>query len=235
MADLTEIQSTDTTKIIGSDSTGVEQAPVQSTSSGALHVNIRDAIGGALTSATTPLSNAVGLIVRPVSLEYATFSVIAEAIVIGNNKSMLALQNTGTSLMKIREIWLINDRTSAVTGVAGVFRVLRIGSFSGGTSLTPASFDTTDSLPSGMSAATNATVSGESDLLRVGSWSTDEWGPGTLDQEGLDHGFQNTFPFFKQVDNGKPIVVRQNQGVHVKFSTSSTAGYFSIRVIFTTE
>lgn len=45
MADLSEIQSAGTTKIIGSSSTGLEQTPVQSTSNGGLHTNLRDALG----------------------------------------------------------------------------------------------------------------------------------------------------------------------------------------------
>lgn len=45
MADLTEIQSTSITKLIGSDSTGAEQTPVQSTASGGLHINLRDLLG----------------------------------------------------------------------------------------------------------------------------------------------------------------------------------------------
>ncbi len=39
MADLTPLQSADAVKIVGSDSSGVEQTPVQSTASGALKVD----------------------------------------------------------------------------------------------------------------------------------------------------------------------------------------------------
>lgn len=45
MADLTDIQSAGTTKLVGSDNTGLEQTPVQATSQGGLHVNIRDNAG----------------------------------------------------------------------------------------------------------------------------------------------------------------------------------------------
>lgn len=50
MADLTEIQAAGTTKVVGSDATGAEQAPVQSTASGALHINIRDSAGADLST-----------------------------------------------------------------------------------------------------------------------------------------------------------------------------------------
>lgn len=50
MADLSDIQSAGITKLTGSDGAGVEQTPVQSTSSGALHTNLRDPLGLGITS-----------------------------------------------------------------------------------------------------------------------------------------------------------------------------------------
>lgn len=50
MADLNSIQASDSTKIVGADSSGVEQTPVQSTSSGGLHTNLRDSSGNDLTT-----------------------------------------------------------------------------------------------------------------------------------------------------------------------------------------
>lgn len=265
MADINDIQAAQTAKIVGSDSTGVEQTPVQSTASGGLHINLRDNAGAEITNlpvtvtssvlptgaatqttlaailtnlnvlTTAPGSAAQGLVVRQVPFELPTFSVVSPATVIGNNKSMLAIQNTGTSVVRIREIWIINDRNTAVTGVVGTFEVRRIASFTGGTALTPVSFDTTDSLPAGITSATGGTVATETDLLRTGNWSTDEWGPGTSDTESFDHAIQNTEPFWKQTPNGKALTIRQNQGLHVKFSTNSTAGAFNIRLVFTTE
>jgi hypothetical protein len=192
-------------------------------------------INGKLNSLTTaPGASAAGLVVRPVSLELPTFNITAENIVVGNNKSMLALQNTGTSVVTIREIWITNDQTTAVTGVAGEFRVHRINSFTGGTELTPTSFDTSDSLPAGITSAHASTVSGEGVLFRNGKWSTDEWGTGTADVEAFDHAIQNTAPFWRQTQNGKGLVIRQNQGMHIRFATNSTAGSFNIRLVFTT-
>jgi hypothetical protein len=186
-------------------------------------------------STTAPGFSAQGLIVRQVPYELATFSVVAELITVGNNKSMIAIQNTGTSILKLREVWIINDRTTAVTGVAGEFRLHRITSFTGGTAITPVSFDTNDSLPAGITVATNSTVSGESSLLRTGKWSTDEWGTGTTDVESTDHAFQQVEPFWRQIPSGKPITLRQNQGAHIRFATNSTAGEFNLRFVFTTE
>jgi hypothetical protein len=65
MADLSDIQSAGITKITGSDAAGVEQTPVQSTASGALHTNIRSASGNeAVVKNVEPLSTDYGLVVR---------------------------------------------------------------------------------------------------------------------------------------------------------------------------
>lgn len=45
MADLSDIQAAQAIKVIGSDATGVEQTPVNSTTAGALHTNIRNSTG----------------------------------------------------------------------------------------------------------------------------------------------------------------------------------------------
>lgn len=300
MADLSEVNSSGSTKIVGSDSSGVEQTPVQSTSNGGLHVNLRNNAGteittlpvsaaslplptGAATSAnqsseltligdvtetapandtassglngrlqriaqritsliavfnpltSAPTSSASGIVVRPVVTEYPTFSVVAANTAVGNNKSMLAIQNTGSAVVRIREVWIINDRNTAVTGVAGLFEVRRIASFTGGTSLTPVSYDTADSLPAGITSATGSTVSTETTLLRSGVWSTDEWGPGAADVESNDHAIQNTTPFWQQTNQGKALTIRSGEAVHVKFAKNSTAGAFNVRLVFTTE
>ena len=189
----------------------------------------------ALITDSSPASSAYGMVVRQIPYELPTFSIVAENVQLGNNKSLIAIKNTGTGRLVLREVWIINDQTTAVTGVAGEFRLHRIGGFTGGTALTIAQLDSADTLPAGITAVTNGTVSGETSLLRTGKWSTDEWGTGTLDQEGLDHALQQSEPFWKQSIAGKGIVVRQNEGVHIRFATNSTAGFFNLRFIFTAE
>lgn len=53
MADLNDLQSADSVKIVGSDGTGVEQTPVQSTANGGLHSNLRDSSGNELIGQDT--------------------------------------------------------------------------------------------------------------------------------------------------------------------------------------
>jgi hypothetical protein len=54
MADLNDTQAAQSVKIIGSDSTGVEQTPVQSTSNGGLHINLRNNSGTEIATTTNP-------------------------------------------------------------------------------------------------------------------------------------------------------------------------------------
>lgn len=57
MADISDINSAQSIKVIGADSTGVEQTPVASTASGGLHVNLRNASGAAIGVSSQPLTS----------------------------------------------------------------------------------------------------------------------------------------------------------------------------------
>lgn len=171
--------------------------------------------------------------------EFATFTSAGTGIAVGNNKSMISIFNADATLLaKIHEIYVVNVQTAAVTGVTGVFELRRITSHSGGTLLTPTSMDTTDVLDSDITVRTGSTVGGESaDLIWRSLFSTDDWGPGTLDTESNDHIFQTMHPVFsRKTDSGtKSLVLRQNQGLTVKFATNSTAGTFDLFLVFTQE
>lgn len=68
MADLTEIQAAQAVKVVGSDNTGVEQTPVQSTANGALHTNLRNDAGTEIATASNPLrTDPTGTTTQPVS------------------------------------------------------------------------------------------------------------------------------------------------------------------------
>lgn len=245
MADLSDIQAAQTVKITGSDSTGTEQVPVQSTANGALHNNLRDSTGNELLGQKTmansvpvvlPSDQNIGTVIQ--GSDKPTFSVNAVGIAIANNKSLLSLVNASGSTVrvKIKEIWIRNAQTSGVTGVVGQFQLKRITNHSAGTSLTFATFETSDSLDSSVTARTGSTVSGESSTsLRRWFWSTDEWGPGAPDVESNDHAFQNLTPHYLAGDSYKSITLLANEGISIKFATNSTAGSFDVEIIFTQE
>ena len=68
--DLSEIQSSETVKVVGSSSTGAEQTPVQSTSNGALHSNLRNNAGTEIGTTANPVRiDPTGTTPQPVSLK----------------------------------------------------------------------------------------------------------------------------------------------------------------------
>jgi hypothetical protein len=173
--------------------------------------------------------------------EEATFTVTALAVVLGNNKSLLSLYNptASTKILKLREYYVRNAQTTAVTGVAAQLHIYRFASGSaptGGTALTPYVHDTADTLGVGIDARTGGTIAGEvaavADVMRI---SSDEWGPGTLDQEGAQQTISNYLPArVKRDAQQKPIaVLRPGQGVHLKCATNTTAGSFDLIFVFT--
>lgn len=170
--------------------------------------------------------------------ELATFSALAKNIAIGNNKSMISIVNTSESTVKIkiRELYLINSQTSAVTGVISDFSLFRCVTHSGGTSITPQSYDTADSLDSSVTVRTGATIGTESaTAFKRWEWSSDEWGVGSLDQEGNDHNTQTNINLVRQEKGCKPITLRANEGLTFKHTVNSTAGSFDVIMVFTQE
>jgi hypothetical protein len=169
--------------------------------------------------------------------EPVSFTVTSIQTALGNNKSMVAIFNGNASnVIKIQGVKLVNNRTTAVTGVVADFRYRRITGLTGGTALTPQSMDTADTLASSITAATGGTVSGEStsDLYRS-TWSSDDWGPGTSDVESGDHAQQQLQWDYIRLPGIKPLTLRQNQGLTIKCVTNTTAGEFDIVVLFTQE
>lgn len=169
--------------------------------------------------------------------EEATFIAYADDVQIANNKSMISVQNTVGSgtIIKVKQIAIRNVRTSAVTGVAADFRVNRASGHSGGTLLTPTKRDTVDVVNANVTIRTGATITGlDTGILDRVKWSSDEWGPGTLDQEGLEHSFQNVFPLTTIFDpSEKRITIREGETLTIQQVTNSSNGYFDIMIVFT--
>lgn len=177
-----------------------------------------------------------GLFVQPAELP--TFAVNADDVVLGNNKSLLSLHLDGasTKVVKLREIYIRNSQTSAVTGVVAAFDLRRFTSHSAGTALTPGARDTNDALPSEVTARSGGTIVGAGSRLTRWEWSTDDWGAGTLDVEAYQVGVQNVTPAFSKKDPAlKPWVLRPGQGMDLICATNTTAGSFDVIFVFTVE
>lgn len=176
-----------------------------------------------------------GLVSRVIPFEPATFTAIAETIRTANNKSMISVANTGTSVLRVEQIYIQNERTSNTTGVHADFRIHRFTTRSSGTSVSANPHDTNDSVPSGVSCHTGTTISGESTLYKTFLWTTENMNPdGTSDIATDEHATQ-IFPFWESKPNTKPIIIRQNEGVHVRCGTNTTTGIFNITIIFSVE
>jgi len=174
------------------------------------------------------------------SAEKATFLALATAVQIGNNKSMISIQNaTGsTVVVRLQSLRVLNTQTTAVTGVVGTFEMRRCTGHSGGTAITAIErMDTADSLNASVTVRTNATIAGESTTLGWRAlFTTDEWGVGTLDNDGFQYGMQVFNPFWqKPGDETKPFTLRAGEALNIKFATNSTAGQFDLAAVFTQE
>lgn len=199
---------------------------------GTQRTRITDGTNNSEVRSTDPLTTSQGLVVRTVPYMSPTFTVTATDVILGNQKSLIAIQNTGTSVVRISKIYLTNTRTAATTGVVANIRLQRIASFTGGTALSSFPHNTLRTLPAGITFATGATFTSESALFRESFWSTDEWGPGTVDVEAQDHTQQEYQPWYLAGENEEPITLIQNQGLHVKCNTNTVNGQFTITIVF---
>lgn len=131
MADLSDLQSAGTTKIIGSDSSGSEQTPIQSTSSGALHNNLRDSSGNELLGIKT--SNLSIPIVRS---EDQTYVAVATGFVSAASATdVYNIQGSATKVIKISKIKVSGTTTSGSAIKLTVSLIKRSAANTGGTSV----------------------------------------------------------------------------------------------------
>lgn len=202
---------------------------------GTARTRITNGTNNAEVTNSNPAASTQSLVVRSIPYRPPTFSATAIQVALGNQKSLFAIQNTGTSVVRISKIYLVNSTTSAVTGIAANFTLQRIASFTGGTSIITYPHNTLNTLPGTITLATGATFASESALFRSSFWSSDEWGPGTQDVESNDHTSQELNPWYKAEDGENPITLIQNQGLHVKCNSNTTVGLFTITMVFTVE
>lgn len=106
MADISDINSALPTKIVGSDSVGLEQTPVQSTVSGALHSNLRDNTGVELGTSSNPLFVSRESIRQTYSATAAAFTPAASAT------DVFTITGSATKTVIIKKIRVSGSTTS---------------------------------------------------------------------------------------------------------------------------
>ena len=89
MADISDINSAQTVKVVGADATGVEQTPVQSTANGGLHINLRNLAGTEVGTVASPLK------IDVLTVPTATLALEAKQDTTITNLNTL-ITNTGT-------------------------------------------------------------------------------------------------------------------------------------------
>lgn len=169
----------------------------------------------------------------------ATFTAAFLGVTFGNNKSMAGVFNGSGSgvILRVKRVWILNNQTSAVTGVLTTFSMRRSTAQSSGTSVTPVKHDTSSSnLPAQVLVAHGATVtSATADTLRNWVWSNDE----PAASAGTSDEFECLVPLNCVWDAAtgdadiEPLVLREGYGVDIRHSGSSTVGVCDVFIEFT--
>lgn len=168
----------------------------------------------------------------------STFTLAAIGATFGNAKHMASLFNGAGSgrVLRVYRVWILNNQTTAVTGVLTAFSLRRTISQSGGTALTPTKHDTANSnLPAQVLAATGATVTNESSSdLRRFMWSNDEPAVSAASSDELECLVPlNCIWDSTGDDRIEPIVLREGQGLTLQHTGTSTVGLCDIFFEFT--
>ena len=168
----------------------------------------------------------------------ATYTYFAKDVVFAANKCMASIfNNTGTAVtVKVYRMYVLNNQYNAVTGVLTNLEIRKLTSSSGGTTITAAPHDTTNTLSASVACATNASVA-SSDLYRRVLWSTDEPSNTAATVMTVDE-FQCFLPIGCVWSMGygdtnvDPITLNANEGIGI-INTGAVAGTCDIIIEFT--
>lgn len=161
------------------------------------------------------------------------------AITFGTNKNMAAILNTSaTRLIKIRRVGAINYQLAAVTGTLCLFdfRLYTTAGISGHTTITPVSYDSSNSALSGVTAGHAGTPSGSAKILLRQIWSSDEpaAGSGVSDEWEIIPAFNYLWTAGYGDTDVQSLALRQNQMFCI-YNTVGTAGAVDFWIEFTDE
>ena len=169
----------------------------------------------------------------------ATFRAVGSGITFASSKHMLSLFNGSGSgaVLSVYRIWVLNNQTSAVTGVFTTLEVRRSTAQSGGTSVTPIKMDTNSSnLAAQVLCAHNATVTAASTdvFTRIG-WSNDEAAVTSATNDELE-----CIPALMEILSAgignsalEPVVCRETYGITLFHGGSTAVGNMDIVFEFT--
>lgn len=161
-----------------------------------------------------------------------TYYIWVTPMATAQNKYLLALLNTGTQVVRVKKLFLINAALTAVTGVGMQYDVKRSSTITGGTAVTPNPADTADGAVSGLTCVHSPTSVTEGVLLY--SWFTNN------DEVGATNAFPSNY--LQALGNIQPegpeireLTLRQNEGCTVKQITSTAVGIYGVLAVITVE
>ncbi len=108
MADISDINSAQSVKVIGADSAGVEQTPVQSTPAGGLHSNLRDESGNQLLGRKLPSES-----IPSIKAEAPTYSaMIAGLVTAASATDIFTITGSNTKTIRITKVRISGSQTT---------------------------------------------------------------------------------------------------------------------------
>lgn len=173
----------------------------------------------------------------------AYYTIAAPGVSIAQNKALIGIYNGvgSNKIIKVTRIWMLNNQTTAVTGVNLVMQIVRITTGSGGFAIAPLKHDSADAaIPSQIASAVNMTYTTDV-IIRRFWWSSDEpVASGTQSQDEIQ-----TVPSLMIVWDSdwymqgnttvEPIVLREGYGLAIINTTASSVGvvdtFFEVEVI----
>lgn len=167
-----------------------------------------------------------------------TYTASALGIAFASNKSMLAILNAhGTRKVKIYRIWVLNNQTSAVTGVLTTMTVRKLSALTGGTAVTPVAHDTSNTSVdlTSVTCVTNGTATNTADnAWRQILWSTDEPAVSSASNDEI----QCVYPLMCVWDstgdsNIEPITLNTNEGLSITQPGTNAVGIADFFIEFT--
>jgi hypothetical protein len=167
-----------------------------------------------------------------------TYTASALGIAFASNKSLLGIFNAhATRKVKIYRVWVLNNQTSAVTGVVTTMLLRKISALSAGTAVTPLAHDTgnTGVDLTSVTCVTGGTFTNTSDnAVRQILWSGDEPAVSSATSDEL----QCIVPLMCIWDstgdsNIEPFVLNTSEGLHLVQPGANAVGVLDVLFEFT--
>jgi uncharacterized membrane protein YwzB len=157
---------------------------------------------------------------KPIECENPVYAVAVSASAVAASKHHLSIWNGSSSYIRILEVIVSMHSTATVSGFIMQYIMQRASAVSGGTALTIVKLDNRDpDLPSGISAATGATVTLSEAPLAIFALNPEETG-----------GFAQIL-----FEPPKPIVVAPSGGITVQQYATAGVGLFNAVIYFSVE